>query len=86
MGHRREQFKNIKTDKTKITWSVIITCTEFLVRGHPFGHVVDDGLLFHVPVLADDVGAGKFSGALVRNANHSHIVDAGMPADQILQL
>ena len=54
--------------------------------GHPFGHIVDDGLLFDVPVLADDVGAGKFSGALVRNANHSHVVDAGMPADQILQL
>lgn len=53
--------------------------------GDAFGNVVDDGLLRHVPVLADDVRAREFSGSLVRNTDDGDVVDAGMSANQIFK-
>ncbi len=41
--------------KCKKDW-MPVTCTELLVWSDPVGHVVDDALLGHVAILADDVG------------------------------
>jgi hypothetical protein len=62
------------------------SAAEFLVRRHALRHVVYNLLLLNTAVPPNDVSAGKFSGALIRNAHHGNVVHAFETTDQVFQL